>query len=186
MKQQALKIQKLPHPSLRILMGGSSEKNGIDTLVNTAWTFASSALWYTTIFSTREAVTAKRYIKAFLMQSKNPAKAFVVCCQRVLIAKSYYAAQGSDTCTALPSAWFSPLNPEGFAFTKPGYDAIKTARQSLPNYQVEIKALAEAVLEYTEQPTTRNFNYWRNYFMERNEAALLNLFLVNAIHHHHK
>ena len=43
------------------------------------------------------------------------------------------------------------------------------------------KALAEAVLEFSEEPTIQNFQYWRRYFIDRETPGLLNLFQVTAI-----
>ena len=81
----------------------------------------------------------------------------------------------------LPSVWFDRNNEFGFTGTKEWYAQIKNVRASLPAYKEEIKALAEAVLEYSEEPTLQNFAYWRSYFIEKGTPGLLNLFQIAAI-----
>ena len=120
---------------------------------------------------------AKYYIKDLLLTAKNPRKSFLNFCQRVILARQNAQSLNTDF-LALPSLWLDAENVEGFAMTKEWLQAIKSIRYSLPHYRVEIKALAEAVLEFSEEPTPKNFNYWRAYFIEHEKPILLHLFGV--------
>ncbi|HEY6914609.1 MAG TPA: hypothetical protein VI413_08035, partial [Paludibacter sp.] len=89
-------------------------------------------------------------------------------------------SNASNRFAPLPSLWFNPENEKGFAGTKQWYRKVYEARQSLPNYKIELKALAEAVLEVSTEPTQNNFHYWKNYFIERKTPGLLSLFLITV------
>lgn len=165
--------------TLRVVKGGTYQQSGINHLVNTAWNFAYSALWNCTQFSTKEIEAAKEKIAEYLHLFKNPQKAFLIFCQRVVLAR-YYISKNAGYSIPLPSVWLDRNNEHGFADTKLWYDEIKTLREAMPGYKAEIKALAEAVLEFSEEPTTQNYQYWRQYFIDRQTPGLLNLFQVIA------
>ena len=163
-----------PLPDFSVFFGG---KNEITVLVDTAWLFAYSTLWNNYEFSTIEKSEAKYYIKEWITGSKKPVKAFTNFCQRIILARQNIKSLSTDFLT-LPSLWLDKENPEGYACTKDYLDEVKILRRSLPGFQIQIKALAEAALEFSETPTTENFVYWRNYFTEKNEPVLLNIFTV--------
>lgn len=171
-------------PELTAIKGGLSQTQPIEHLVSTAWNFAYSSLWNSTQFSTKEVRAAKQNIEEYFTLAKNPRNAFLSFCQRVLLARQYLTSN-KGRYMPLPSIWFDKNNEYGFAGTKTWYAEIKAVRSSLPAYKEELKALAEAVLEYSEEPTAQNFTYWRNYFIERGTPGLLNLFQVTAINHHY-
>jgi hypothetical protein len=148
----------------------------LEQLVNTAWNFACTALWNDFAFSNKEAESAKRQIRLFFEPSGNLKKAYTVFCQRVLLAHQYLS-NASNRFIPLPSVWLNPENEKGFAGTQQWYQKVYDARQSLPNYKIELKALAEAVFEVSIEPTQNNFHYWKNYFIERKTPGLLSLFL---------
>lgn len=83
---------------------------------------------------------------------------------------------GTGELQILPSAWLNRKHEKGFAITKGLYQDMRKIRESLPAYEIEVKALAEAVLEFSESPTSQNFRYWKSYFIERSKPELLNLF----------
>ncbi len=83
--------------------------------------------------------------------------------------------------TSLPSVWFDKDNQNGFIGTRSWFQEIKAIRESLPNYKQEIKALAEAVLEFSDEPSIKNYQYWRQYFIDKGTPGLLNLFQITAI-----
>lgn len=163
-----------PLPDFSVIFGGKDEVTG---LVDTAWLFAYSTLWNNHEFSTLEKSEAKYYIKEWITGTKKPVKAFANFCQRIILARQNIKNMNADFLT-LPSIWLDKENPEGYACTKDLLDQIKVVRHSLPSFQVEIKALAEAILEFAEQPTKENYLYWRNYFIEKDEAVLLNMYSV--------
>jgi len=77
--------------------------------------------------------------------------------------------------------WTERAHTNGFAGTETCDREIKSVRESLPNYKNELKAMAEAVLEFSEEPTIQNYQYWRKYFIDKQTPGLLNLFQVVAI-----
>ena len=171
-------------PELTAIKGGLLQTQPIEHLVSTAWNFAYSSLWNSTQFSTKEVRAAKQNFEEYFTLAKNPRNAFLSFCQRVLLARQYLTSN-KGRYMPLPSIWFDKNNEYGFAGTKTWYAEIKAVRSSLPAYKEELKALAEAVLEYSEEPTVQNFTYWRTYFIERGTPGLLNLFQVTAINYHY-
>ncbi len=146
----------------------------INKLANTAWNFAYSTLWNCTQFSSKEINAAKEKITGYLLSGQNPEKTFLAFCQRVVLARQS-VSKGAEKHIPLPSVWLDHCNESGFAGTKTSFDEIKNVRASLPAYKAELKALAEAALEFSEEPTTQNYQYWRQYFIDRQTPTLLNL-----------
>ena len=182
MRQHALRSERAARPNLRVVKGLKETQAELAPLVNTAWNFAYSSLWNCTKFSQKEIDAAKEKITEYLRLSRDPQKAFSIFCQRVLLAR-YYVAKEPGRYIPLPSVWLARSNSTGFAGTKAWYAEIKSIRESLPNYKSELKAMAEAVLEFSQEPTVQNYQYWRNYFIEKNTPGLLTLFQVAAIQH---
>lgn len=147
----------------------------LTALVNTAWHTAYTSLWNCTQFSTAETDTAKKAIGSFLQLHKTPEKGFIVFCQRIAIAKFENSLQFLVN-DWLPSDWFDWRNDEGFIGTKQRFDTIERTRASLPLFKQELKAFAEAVLEFSQEPTVRNYKFWRQYFIDREKPQLLELF----------
>ncbi|TCZ74057.1 hypothetical protein [Flaviaesturariibacter aridisoli] len=125
---------------------------------------------------------AKASIYDYLTLARDPRRAFLSFCQRVLLAR-HYVLSGEGRYIPLPSVWLDKKNELGFAGTKNWFREIRAIRASLPNYKAEIKALAEAVLEFSEEPTFQNYQYWRSYFIDKQTPGLLSLFQVTAIHY---
>ncbi|WP_207515023.1 hypothetical protein [Longitalea luteola] len=165
-----------PLPDFSVIFGNKDE---ITNLVDTAWLFTYSTLWNNHEFSSLEKSEAKYYIKEWITGGKKPLKAFTNFCQRIILARQNIKSLNTDFLT-LPSLWLDKENIEGYASTKELLERIKVIRHSLPNFQIEIKALAEAVLEFAEEPTKENFIYWRSYFIEKDEPVLLNIYSVFA------
>ena len=183
MRQRTMKMKGNNQPELKVIRGFLDDKTEVAPLVNSAWNFAYSALWNAVQFSSKEVNAAKEKITEYFLLSNDPRKAFLSFCQRVLLAR-HYVNSAKGRYIPLPSLWFEKENEAGFTGTKEWYTEIRNIRSSLPNYKQEIKALAEAVLEYSEEPTVQNFHYWRNYFIDKETPGLLNLFQVNAINQH--
>ena len=129
--------------------------------------------------SVRETEKAKSQIGFFLCSSSQPLKAYAVFCQRVLLARNYLL-QNSHRYLSLPSVWLNAQNEKGFTGTTGWYQQVQETRASLPNYKIELKAFAEAVLELKTEPTAANFQYWKAYFIERHTPGLLSLFFYTT------
>lgn len=145
-----------------------------DTLVNNAWLCAYSSLWRNKIFSEKEITKAKELVRSYVTTAGDPRFSYLLFCQRVLLARQYLATH-ENSFVPLPSQWLSYENNNGFRGTKSWMEKVLTIRTSLPDYKIELKAFAEAVLEMSLEPTLSNFTYWKNYFSSCDE--LLNLFL---------
>lgn len=145
-------------------------------LLDAAWNLAHTALWSTAIFSATETVAAKEQIKELLTKAPDPYKAYLAFGERVLLAR-HYLAQNRHRYVPLPTVWLHPQNPKGYAGTAAWHQRILEVRASLPVYKIELRALAEGVLEMTEEPTVQNFLYWKNYFIEKRAPGLLQLLL---------
>lgn len=180
MKLHTMKTVRTYQPKLTVILGQLQEQSQVNHLVDTAWNFAYSCLWNNMQFSSREVQVSKEKIREYFELAKLPRKAFLTFCQRILLAR-HYINSVKGRYLPLPSQWFDKENELGFAGTKEWYWEIKSIRTSLPSYKEELKALAEAVLEYSEEPTSKNFNYWRSYFIEKGTPGLLTLFQVSAI-----
>ena len=149
----------------------------LENLIHTAWHLACTALWNNEVFSDKEKEQAQSAIKNYLHSAPDVYQAYLVFCQRVLLTRQYI----NNSCNRympLPTHWLDRNNESGFTGTAKWYDKIKEVRASLPIYKIELKALAEAILEMKEEPTVANFNYWRNYFIEKKAPGLLFLFLA--------
>ncbi|HEX9510607.1 MAG TPA: hypothetical protein VF939_08990, partial [Puia sp.] len=158
--------------------GGKEEGGELPKLAGIAWIFVSSALWNCTQFSTLEKQAAQKKITRYLRLSLNCRRAFLAFCERVLLAK-LCLPKGPGSLT-LPSVWLDRRHAKGFSETRTAYRQVKALRKSLPLYKYEWKALAEAVLDFGEDPTAENFRYWKNYFTEKQAPGLLQLFQVFA------
>jgi hypothetical protein len=180
MRSNTMKAETIFRPSLRVVKGYLNANAEVQQLVDSAWNFAYNALWGMTIFSSKEINAAKARIHEYLTLAKNPRKAFLSFCQRVLLAR-HYITQVKGRYIPLPSVWFDKDNQNGFIGTRSWFQEIKAIRESLPNYKQEIKALAEAVLEFSDEPSVNNYQYWRQYFIDKGTPGLLNLFQVTAI-----
>jgi hypothetical protein len=146
-----------------------------ELLAATAWQFAHCLLWNGLEFSVAEERRAQEQIHALLHAKGDARKAFVSFCQRVLLAQQYLS-RSEDRFLPLPTQWLHPGNEQGFSGTHNRLRRIETARVSLPGHRQELKAMAEAVLEMHEEPSSANYQYWRSYFIQAGEPRLLELF----------
>jgi len=176
------RIGKSYRATLKVIRGFKKDHPEITMLSHTAWLFASSILWNSTQFSTKEIEAAKEKIKEYLRLSRDPRKAFLGFCQRIALAPIILGNPTDDN-LALPSVWLDRRNKDGFSATKVEYIRIKKVRESLPQYFRELKALAEAVLEFSEEPTGKNYRYWKSYFSERQTRGILEFFQVYAVNY---
>jgi hypothetical protein len=166
-------------PYLKVSTNHREDTTELGELVETAWIFASSSLWNCSLFSAKEIDTAKESIREYLRLSDTTRNGFLSFCQRVLLAR-YYLNNSAGRHIPLPSVWLDKNNDKGFAGTKEWFIEIMAVRESLPQYKADIKALSEAVLEFSEDPTEEKFYNWKNHFIERQTPGLLTLFQVFA------
>jgi len=176
MKQHQFTVGHPYRPTFRVIKGSKEQAPEIEQLTNTAWNFAFTALWNNSVFSKTEIEEAKKCIQQFLLTAKCPIKAYKAFCQRVLLARQYVTSQ-PNRFIPLPTIWLDKTNASGFAGTREWYRNILAVRSSLPNFKTELKAFAEAILEMSEEGTSKNFHFWRNYFIDKKTPGLLSLFL---------
>jgi hypothetical protein len=145
------------------------------SLAAIAWLFARCQLWNHLEFSAREVQQAQEQILALLNNCGDARKGFKAFCQRVLLAQQYLS-RSEGRYLPLPTQWLHPGNEQGFAGTRNWLRRIEAARTSLPGHRQELKAMAEAILEMHEEPSSANYQYWRSYFIQAGEPRLLELF----------
>ncbi len=174
-KRQQLHTEIFFRPVFTIIRGGKDLQTQIDKLVSNAWNFSFTALWNNASFSEKEIAAAQAVIREFISAYKKPEKGYKDFCQRVLLARNYISGHAGRY-IPLPSVWLNKENSTGFAGTKKWYKDILAVRSSLPDYKIELKALAEAVLEMQDESTSENYIYWRNYFLDKKAPGLLMLF----------
>ncbi|MBL7748766.1 MAG: hypothetical protein JNM19_15115 [Chitinophagaceae bacterium] len=180
MKQVNNKSSRSFTPRLRVITPDNTPANNeMVHLVNTAWLFACAALWNHLQFSAKETANAKQKIEA-LLSKEDKEKAFLNFCQRVLLARQY-VTKTPGRYIPLPSVWLDDNNKLGFTGTENWYNKINSVRQSLPAYKEEIRAMAEAILELSKEPSSKNYQYWRSYFIDHRSPGLLNLFQLAAV-----
>lgn len=154
----------------------------IQHLTDAAWMLACTALWNTALFSATETEKARTLIKELFIKAEDPYKAYLAFGERVLLARHYLSGSRSRY-IPLPTVWLDPLNEKGYRGTALWHQHILETRAALPVYKIELRALAEGVLEMTEEPTVQNFLYWKNYFIEKRAPGLLRLFLSVLANH---
>jgi len=179
MGQTTVKKVKETRPLLRAFNSDPATKSRLCQLATIGWNFAYSALWNCNQFSTKEIEASKEKIKEYLRKAITPEKGFRAFCERILLAR-FALLKKAEGHLPLPSAWLDKSNTDGYCSTRIPYRHIRSMRASLPAYQAELRALAEAALEFGEEPTTRNYHYWRQYFIDRDAPGLLSLFQMMA------
>lgn len=174
MKTTAVNTGKSTTPSFSIIRGLLMGRSPMQELVDAAWLFAYTALWNHCIFSGAEKETVKQLICAELSTMANTSKAFIQFCERIILARNETVLFPENK-DVLPSYWFSKYSTNGYVTAARRLESISMIRHAVPGHKIEIKALAEAVLELSQEPTASNFLYWRSYFIERKEIQLLDL-----------
>lgn len=168
--------QQLPKGDIRKFSSLAEHQKYMQHLVDAAWMLATTALWSTALFSATEISTARRMITELFTTAADPYKAYLAFGERVLLARHYLSANRTRY-VPLPTVWLHPDNEKGYRGTEAWHQKILEVRASLPVYKIELRALAEGVLEMTEEPTVQNFLYWKEYFIEKRAPGLLQLFL---------
>lgn len=148
----------------------------INIYIQAAWNLAYASFWDQLDFSILELESAREFISAFISNSTNPYENYLEFCQRVLMAFGYIKT-GNGKYIPLPSIWFNNTNDKGFKGTLKWMDDLNCKRRSVPLYRIELKAMAEAVLEMVEEPTVANFRYWKTYLLERKQEWLYSLLI---------
>lgn len=146
----------------------------VEDYVNLSWNILHSTLYYSCIFSSREVDTTRTLIKRFLLQFINPYEGYIEFAQKVIIAKKKI---GNEKLLCLiPSVWMNENYPYGIVNVHEEYQQLIQLRKQLPLYLIELRAFAEAVLEVSENPNGEIFNYWKQWFSERNFIEEMYLF----------
>ncbi len=162
--------------TMRLIKGYADLDLKIKLLRDAAYCAAYTVLWNGAELSGAEKEETKALLAGLLINSDDADKMYSEIVQRVLMAKNYLLMNPGCYLPA-PSEWFSASNSKGFYGTEEWYERLVQKRKSYPLHRLEYKAFGEAVLEMMEEPTARNFHYWRSWFIEHDCQGLLNLFL---------
>ena len=154
----------------------TANSNSIDLYTKAAWNLSYSAFWELLEFSVVEIETGRQFIHEFICNGNDPYENYMAYCQRVLMAYSYIKNENGKY-ISLPSVWFDKTNDKGFIGTARWIEALNNKRRAIPLYRIELKAMAEGVLEMNEDPTVQNFRYWKTYLLDRKQEWLYSLFV---------
>jgi hypothetical protein len=150
-------------------------KNNIKPYITAAWACAHTALWNEYLFALNERSKAEGFIGQYISQSKDPYKAYINFCERVLLTRQYIR-NGNSRYVPFPSTWLDPQQAYGFAGTASWHDRLGQQRKACPLFRMEWKALAEGILEMVEEGTGKFYRYWCTYFLEHKAIEELLLF----------
>jgi hypothetical protein len=160
---------------LRVVKDNELKIFSYEQVIDAAWSFAYTTLWNNSILSDREVVMAKRNIQILFATARDYKKALIDFVQQVVLARQLVqSAHGRYS--MLPSVWLDMDNKQGFAVTKDWLKEIESVRASLPLYQVGIYHLAEAVFDYSMNPSLDTYHPWKEFLLRGNIPALYNLF----------
>lgn len=151
-------------PAFTVLRGGKADDR-LDKLSCFAWSFTCTLLFPHLNFSFSEATKAKACIKHWILLSPDSRKGFLEYVERLLLC----CENRLFPVSMLPSTWLSAANLQGFILSGLWIEDIKKTRYSLPAYREDLRSLAEAVLEISEDASENNFRYWRHYFISHQQ-----------------
>jgi hypothetical protein len=117
-------------------------------------------------FSLDERTKAKMLVAANLQKVD-----LVTFLERVLLHRQ---REGQLSCPA--SFFLDPYNALGFVRSSAWMRDLEAMREKLPSYNLESRALAEALAEMITDPSRKTFRYWQYYFTERKAFESLALF----------
>ena len=172
----ATKQQAAADTPLTAITGYKHNTQQLNNYIQAAWNTAYASLWNGQTFSLAETQAAKDKIKQWLLQQPDVAQAYSQMVQRILLTR-LYLSNNCNCYAPIPTIWFDASNSTGYVGTERWMQQVQQIRMAKPLHQLSLKAFAEAVLEMQEEPTGKNFHYWRSYFTERNQQQMLNLFL---------
>ena len=118
---------------------------------------------------------ARQFIRGVVLRDGAHYANYAGFCQRILMARHYAEKNPWYSNPFGLVSWLDPENKQGFAGTAAWYATLQDKRSKQPLYLLELKAFPEAVLEMAEEPVPAIYNYWNNWFMEKQalDAALL-------------
>ena len=154
-----------------------------ELMIKAAWNLTYTSFWNTWTLSSNEMRLTKKFIRKFITNAQVKYEAYVEYCERVLLAREYLI-NNPEKYVPIPSKWFDTNNMNGFIGTGRWFENMRNMRRSLPLYRNHFRALPEAILEMLEEPSGRIFHYWRNWFVEREKHASVNLFLSVVANFH--
>lgn len=161
---------------LTAIRGGKFD-DSVGKLAGAAWAIARSLLFSHLSLSSDEVTACITVIRQRLSVWNTGAEGFINLIQRVASFRLHSSSETKQP-GLLPSDWFRHGNAAGFALSAPLMEEITRIRASIPGYRSDLKALAEALLEMSEEPTVRNFIYWRDWFSERGMQQAHDLFCI--------
>lgn len=171
------RIDERPH--LRVLHGYAGQQDTVLKMMKVCCDAAYIILWNGAFWANAEKHCVTNAVKRFLLNASNLQSGYIEFVQRLLLARQYMHTERGQILLA-PNEWFEESNKKGFIRTALMFDELEHRRKDRPLYKIGFKGFADALLEFAEEPSSKNFHYWRSYFVERNSQQLLNLFLSYA------
>ncbi len=166
---------------LKAIKGYKDSKEKITLLARNAWTITHAFVFGHLQFTTAEKKKAIHEIEQYIMEAENEENGLRIFLERIILFTQYKKTTGYNG-HLLPSVWLSAAAPDGFAQTGAPMKQILDMRKSIPAYRIEIKALAEALIEIAALPSKQNFVYWKDYFTQAKQERSLEMFCIASAH----
>ena len=160
MRQQALRKERTTRPTMRVVKGWRTQ-NRISPLVNTAWNFAYSSLWNCTQFPKRNWYRQRKKLKNTCGWQNTLKKHFPFSAKGIAYPV-LYQQNSSPLCTRCHPYGLTGQTKMVLPVQRPGIWWNQIRKRIVAQLQNELKAMAEVVLEFSEEPTIQNYQYWRN------------------------
>ena len=159
---------------------GFEAKENLDILAGAGFAFACVTVFRTHPFDEATAIQIGRTIASLFRNCNNPYDAYIEFCQRLLLALDEQPLLFRKMQLSKGALLWLRLHDEGYALTESMYQQLLEKRKRNALFKLKWKALAEAVLEITEEQSQERFEYWITWFRKRHASHELFLF-INAI-----
>ena len=154
---------------------GDYNQEDLNVFTNIATILALMTLWPGKTFHPRQAMQATQHVHRFLMRHRNKYDAYFEFCQRILLTRQHIT-EHPEWLSGTPAFWF--FDKSGFALSAGWFQEMEEKRKKDPLHLARYKALAEALLEMSEDASTYLFDYWINWFRISNADEELSIFLI--------
>lgn len=139
----------------------------ITSMANCCWLLSLAALWPSCIITPGEQAAAISLLQKRLTANDNRYQAYLEICQRILLTRQKMIEDPGYGITSLPTRFFNSIE-KGFAASEKWYQELQAQRKNSRIYRLELRALSEAIVEFTEDATAENFDYWKKCFITNN------------------
>ena len=158
-----------------------SLKENIPLMAETCWQLAAVTLWNEQEFSgkNRERCTATFHQE--LLQGYDPFKKYLQLIERIMLCRENKEYSEFEY-NMPPAKWLISKAQGSFIWSNRILWHTNMLRRSVTLFQLERKALGEALFEMAETPTAANYQYWISWFRNKRAITELGLFVLITTH----